>query len=888
MKPLFRKITVLSLIFACALIVGAVDAGGAAAADLNFGFESAEASETTAAAGMHPDLTTSFALNSRIDSEGRPQANARVEDLSVELPPGLVGSPAKFPTCEAAQLIAFGACPIDSQVGVVETLPSGLGKAFEPLYNLQTTSRDQVAKLGFVAFFYPIFIDLSVRSSGDYGVTATVQDASGKAALISSKATIWGNPADHSHDPERLTPLEAIACGSLNSACLAPEGKRQSGLSPTAFLSNPSACEPQSIAISATSYQLPGQIFSAPPVSLPPTTGCDVLSFEPELRIETSSHAAGAPTGLSAKLRIPQTEAPTLPSTSMMRAAKVTLPKGMTISESAGDGLEACSVAQVGLGQEVDANCPQGSKLATATFVSPALPEAIHGAVYQRTPEPGHLFRLWLVTDERGLHLKLPGEITTGPDGQVTTEFANTPQLPVEEIDLEFKGGPKAPLKNPESCGRYTASYEFTPWSGNPPVSGEAQPIAINEGCNRGGFSPKLEAGVTNPVAGAFSPMVLNLKREDGEDNISSFDFTLPKGQLAKLKGVPLCSDADAATGGCSTASQIGSVAVASGVGTQPLWVPQPGKAPTAIFLAGPYKGAPYSIVTKVPAQAGPFDLGTVVVRTGLYIDPNTAQVTAKTDPLPQILQGVPISYRTIHVSIDRENFVINPTNCAEQSEIASVTSVHGAAATPSDRFQVGECAALDFGPTLKLQLKGGTKRGMYPALTATLQTHRNEANFRKVSVALPHSEFLAQNHINTICTRVQFAANQCPAGSVYGRAQVVTPLLDQPLEGPVFLRSSNNPLPDLVVALHGAIDVNLVGRIDSIHEGIRTTFSATPDAPITKFVLKMRGGKKSLLVNSTDICAGKHRAIVKMNGQNGKEHNPHPLVRGQCGSRAK
>lgn len=272
--------------------------------------------------------------------------------------------------------------------------------------------------------------------------------------------------------------------------------------------------------------------------------------------------------------------------------------------------------------------------------------------------------------------------------------------------------------------------------------------------------------------------------------------------------------------------------------------------------MAGPYKGAPNSVVTKVPAQAGPFDLGTVAVRAALDVDPDTARASVKTDPLPQILEGVPVLYRTVHAEVNRDKFTIAPTNCRAMKVDSTVTSVGGAVAHPTDRFQVGECAALRFGPKLRLRLKGGTDRGEYPALTATLKTGKNEANIRKVSVALPHSEFLAQEHINTICTRVQFAADKCPKGSIYGYAKAVTPLLAKPLKGPVYLRSSDNKLPDLVAALDGQFDINLVGRIDSVDGGIRTTFPSVPDAPVTKFVLRMKGGAKSLLVNSTDICS--------------------------------
>jgi len=884
----------------CAILVGAAIGAGASVASASefaeFGFESANAEESTPIAGLHPDLVTEFVFNHVEDAVGRQDARARVKDYSLELPPGLVGNPMSLPRCSQGQFEAGVNCPIDSQIGVIKVLLNENTKEqtlTEPLYNLQPPhQKDEIARLGFAAAFFPTFVDLKVRTAGNYGVTATVHNATALAPVVSAKATIWGVPQDPSHDPQRLTAFEAFFCLETGTACFleppsSPEFRyRSAGLNPRPFLSNPTSCGPLGINFGATSYELPGQVFEAF-APLPPITGCESIPFKPHFQIEPTSHAAGAPTGLSAVLHLPQNQGLNTPATSAIRTAKVALPEGMTINSAAANGLKACSDEQVAIGQEVASNCPDGSKLGTATFVSPDLPEAIHGAVVQRTPASGNLFRIWLVTDEFGLHLKLPGVIKADKaTGQLTTEFAATPQLPVEEIDLELRGGPRAPLKNPDWCGSYSASYEFTPWSGNPPISGQTEPIAIDEACGGGGFSPTLEAGVTNPVAGSYSPLVVSLKRKTGEDNVSSFDLTLPKGELAKLAGVPLCPDTDMESGNCPAASQIGSVAVATGTGDQPLWIPQPGKAPTEVFLAGPYKGAPYSVLTKVPAQAGPFDLGTVMVRSGLYVNPDSVQATVKTDALPQILEGVPVLYRTIHASIDRPEFAISPTNCSEQSVNATVASTHGAIASPADRFQVGDCGALKFGPSLKLRLKGGTKRSQYPALTATLRTHEGEANIGKASVTLPHSEFLAQEHINTVCTRVQFSVGTCPAGSIYGRARAITPLLDQPLEGPVYLRSSSHKLPDLVVALHGLFDVNLVGRIDSFKGGIRTTFPEVPDAPVTKFVLKMKGGKKSLLVNSTDICTRTHRATVKMTGQNGKIHDPHPPLSGGCGGK--
>ena len=318
---------------------------------------------------------------------------------------------------------------------------------------------------------------------------------------------------------------------------------------------------------------------------------------------------------------------------------------------------------------------------------------------------------------------------------------------------------------------------------------------------------------------------------------------------------MPLCPEADAGSGDCPAASQVGSVNAAAGAGPQPVWVPQPGKSPTAVYLAGPYKGQPYSIVAKVPAQAGPFDLGTVAVRSAIQVDPETAQVSVTSDQFPQILQGIPIDYRHIHIGVDRAGFMLNPTSCDEQAVASTIVSDKGATATPASRFQVGDCGTLGFKPKLYTRIWGKTNRGAHPKLRAILMPRKGDANVGRAALTLPRSEFLDQAHIKTVCTRVQFAANACPADSVYGSAIATTPLFDQPFQGPVYLRSSNHKLPDLVAALHGPVDFNLVGRIDSKNKGIRTTFETPPDVPVTKFTLYMKGGKKGLLVNSRNIC---------------------------------
>jgi hypothetical protein len=847
----------------------------------DFGIESLSGSLSTTAAGAHPDFTASFSLThgTRV---GRPYSDAHAEEISVSVPPGLLGNPNAIPRCSMGEFVAFGNCKTDSQVGVAKVLITNQGLAFEPIYNLTPPHpKQEVARLGFVAAFLPVFIDVKVRTASDYGVTATVHSPPSLSGVLASETILWGNPADASHDAQRLTAVEALNCSESENAC-ENGGSRPSTIPVNErkpFMTNPSGCGSGQLGLKVTSYQLPGKVFNAS-APLSPITDCSGLPFAPSFTAEPTSHVAGAPTGLSTKLVIPQHEGSDERATATMREARVTLPAGMQVNPGAANWIEPCSAEQVGYHQEVDAGCPDGSKLGTAKILSPALPEAIEGAIYQRTPEPGHQLGLWLVADQLGLHIKLPGELE--PDkqsGRLTAVFRDLPQVPVSEIDLDVWGGGRAPLQNPDSCGTYATDFSFAPHSSDPFAIGSSQ-MQIDQGCGRP-FGPKLRAGVTKPVAGKYSPLIVDLTREDNEQGLRGFKLTLPDGELAKIKGVARCSDAAAQAGACPEEARIGTVTAITGVGPDPLAIPQPGKPTPAVYLGGPYEGSPLSVVTIAPAQAGPFDLGNLVVRSGLGLDPDTNRAVIDVDPLPQFFEGVGLSYRRLHVVVDRPDFSLNPTDCREMAVDSTVTSTQGAVAHPSTRFQVDGCKALKFAPKLALTLKGGTKRADYPALTAVLKARKGDANIARATVALPHSEFLAQEHIGTICTRKQFARHACPKGSAYGTATAWSPLLAKPLSGPVYLRSSSHVLPDLVAALSGELDVNLAGRIDSTKAGgIRTTFEAVPDAPVTKFVLHMRGGAKGLITNSTDACRRPHRAEAVLRAQNGRASNLRPVLK--------
>src|SRR4051812_41568824 len=741
----------------------------------DYAVASAGASLSSTQAGAHTDLTTDFTIAtdpaSETDSHGYKSPYARTKDLIVNLPPGLIGNPNSIPQCTPAQFAtAFsgGGCPNGSQVGVVRFSLYQYSQAafFEPVYNMTSPGEgNTVARLGVYAASLPTFINISVRSEDDYGLTATLEGLNSTALLVSATTTIWGVPAAPGHDRERQTPPEAF-----NGVSESPP--KPPGGNPVPFLSNPTRCGiPQQVSILSDSYQLPGQFGPPAIASLPPIDGCDEVEFHPSFSVTPTSHEAAAPTGLDASLSMPQNETVDGLATSQLRDAIVTLPRGMTIAAGAADALAACSEQQVGYKTRASAHCPDAAKIGSVEIDVPALPRVLHGSIYQRTPAPGHLFRIWLVSDELGLHLKVSGDVHLDPvTGQITSLFLDNPQAPVRSFELHFKSGPRAPLATPSSCGVYQSHYELAPWSGAPAVLGDS-PMTIDRGCDTGGFSPQLSAGATDPTAGAYSPFVLSLYRQPGEQNVSNLDVSMPPGLLAKLAGVAVCAEAGAKVGDCPVASQVGATAVASGPGSSPLWIPQPGKDPTAVYLSGPYKGAPYSLTVKVPAQAGPFDLGTVITRAGIYVDPETTQVTVRSDPLPQILEGVPVTYRTIHVDVDRPDFTLNPTSCAPMSVKAKVVSVEGAVANPSSPFRVGSCASLGFSPKLSLSLSGSTKRTGHPALRAELRAAAGDANIGKAVVALPHSEFLAQEHIRTICTRVQFAAGTCPAGSIYGHA---------------------------------------------------------------------------------------------------------------------
>ena len=527
-------------------------------------------------------------------------------------------------------------------------------------------------------------------------------------------------------------------------------------------------------------------------------------------------------------------------------------------------------------------------------------------------------FALLLVihdTEERGALIKIPGKIEVDEQtGQITTVFNDTPQFPFDDLTLKFRSGPRAPLVSPPTCGKQTIGIEVASYAQPQNPVDASNSYQVTEGPNgtpcppdssKRPFHPSFSGGTLNPVAGAYSPFLFRMSRGDDEQELSQVTAQLPPGLLAKIAGIPFCPDQAIAsistaegTGraelnhpACPAASQVGTVSAGLGAGPGPNYFD--GKA----YLAGPYKGAPLSLAVVAPALAGPYDLGNVVVRTALYVNPDTAQARAVSDPFPTILHGVVLRVRDVRLRMDRPETTINPTNCSKMSVDGQITGVGGdllstaddSLFTTSSPFQVGSCASLAFKPKLDLRLFGGTHRGSHPKLKATVSFPPGGANTASASVALPHSEFLDQGHIGTVCTRVQFAANACPAASIYGTVSAKTPLLDETLSGPIYLRSSSHQLPDLVAAFRGGkIDANLVGRVDSVNGGIRNTFEFVPDVPVTSATFSFFGGNKGLLVNSRDICKAPAKATAIFNAQNGDRLTLHPPLKSACGKAKK
>ncbi|MCL2769701.1 MAG: hypothetical protein FWD42_06270 [Solirubrobacterales bacterium] len=864
-------------------------------------------------AGGHPyELTDTFTLNTSTDQFGTPFAtDANPKDIVTDLPPGLIGNPNATPKCGDVENVKLEMCSGASQVGVlrVYTANPSFGQPEEHktgLFNVAPQNGVAAEFAGQIAGVANVTIAARVRTGFDYGVTAEVVNASAGEGLVGTQVTLWGAPAEAGHDGER-------ECRKIEGAARVPCDER--GLL-RPFLRNPSSCRGSPVAsMRVDSWQEPGA-FVAAESNMPAITGCGKLDFKPSIIVEPTSTASDSPSGLHVEIKMPQNENPYGLAEADLKDAAVTLPEGVTVNPSSASGLIGCPLlngkeghaGQSGIDLEnaEAANCPNASKIGKVTIKTPLLDEELHGGVYvaQQNANPfKSLLALYIAAEapKRGVVVKLAGDVQLDEStGQLTTTFDENPQLPFETLKLDLFGGERAPLATPRTCDSYEASALLEPFShqgapgeaGTPDAQPAIAPFEISSApggapCDPPPFSPSLQAGALNNQAGAFGTFAITLTRKAGEERFSTVGLTMPPGLAGMISNVPLCSEARASAGSCPASSKIGHVVAQAGVGGQPLTIPQAGMPEDPVYLTEKYEGAPFGLSIVVPAQAGPFDLGTVVVRARIEVDPHTAQVSVISNPMPTMLRGIPLDVQAIHVEIDREAFIFNPTDCAPMSVGASIGSAEGATASLTDHFQAGNCANLPFKPSFSVLTHAAHSRTGGAYLQVAVGSGSGQANISKVHVVLPKALPSRLTTLQQACTEAQFAANPagCPPGSVVGSATANTPILPVPLTGPaIFVSHGGAAFPNLDILLQGeGVDITLVGDT-FIEKGITTsTFASVPDVPVSRFQLVLPEGPHSALAANGDLCAHALYMPTTITGHNGAqiEQRTHVTVSG-------
>jgi hypothetical protein len=849
-------------------------------------------------AGEHPaSFTTRLDFNRRLDQRDRPMPDEQAREVQVDLPPGFVGDPTAVPRCPFQQLINGGifGCPDSTQVGFVDIVNSRAGDIRVPVYNIEPPP-DLPALFAFNTAIGPtVTMEPELRSDGDYGITVSSRGINQAIDLGGVRVTFWGVPADPSHDADRgLHPDGSpVPCFDvIDPTCTNPAGTPR-----VPFLTNPTDCSVGPLRTDVHVRSWNGSTDSDSYTG-PAMTGCENLPFDPSIRVQPTSTQADSPTGLDVEVSIPQNENPDGLATAHLEKAVVTLPEGMTVNPSSADGLKACSPAEIGLDSRADPTCPEASKIGSVEIDTPLLDKTLNGSVFvaKQNDNPfNSLLAIYIVAKGPGLIVKLPGKVDPDPvTGRLTTTFSDNPQLPFTSFRVRFKGGPRAPLANPPTCGLKVVESALTPYSAYPapPAARVANPAKIahpsatfNIDCpGITGFAPDVSAGTTNPRAGAFSPFVLRINRDDGEQYLRGLTLEMPTGLIASVRGIPLCPDAQANAGTCDPASKVGTAVVGAGAGSQPFFTPPENGS---VYLTEGYKGAPFGLSTVVRAIAGPYDLGTVVVRQSILVDRTDAHVTVVSDPIPIILEGIPLRIRSINVDVNRPGFMLNPTSCAEKQIKLTLTSTDGTVHESSERFQAADCASLRLKPRLRMRLtgRGQTTDGKHPGLRALLTQGPGEAHMRSAQVKLPLSlaldPFNAQS--DDLCEFEAGKRVDCPPSSIVGQAVAHTPVLNRPLEGPVYFVKNVRidpktgrqirTLPTLLIPLRGEVALDLRATTTVIDDKLVSTFPTIPDAPVSRFELNLKGGKKGILVAVQNICRRPRSQIAdaEIDGHNGK-----------------
>jgi hypothetical protein len=867
------------------------------------------------------------------------------KDVVVSLPAGLLGNPVAAPRCSLTFVLDHGSqesCPADTQIGEYVLHIEGSHELVGPIVNV-TPSAGQSAEFALentTPIDTPLLTAHLVRTKNpvtgqrEYGFTVS-SNSIVLLSLYGFELNFWGDPADPSHNPMRGRFCRKT--GPLEESPQCERGGESAGIAPVPFLSLPTDCSAgaETATMRTDSWQEPGSVseghyseqWKEATQTMPAVTGCSLLSFDPGIEVQPDTLLADAPVGLGVNLKVPQSETPASPATPHVRNAVVTLPEGVSISPGIVDGIQACDetgaqginfdgpeseeVGPSGELQLAPGHCPDASIVGSAEAVTPDLDEPVKGHVYLARPLcggagqhactnadalDGNLYQLYLELGgvgplaNTGIDIKAHGYVEANPaTGQLTTKFLENPQAPFSELQIHLNGGPRAPLDNPAVCGPATTTTEITPWSapGLTPeglsVAGtsDATPSSLFDvdGCaNPSGLLPGFSSGTVSPQAGAFSSFTMNLSRQDREQFVKGIQVHTPPGLLGMLSSVPLCEEPLADSGHCPEASKIGTTRVASGAGSHPFEIEG------SVYLTKSYGGAPFGLSIVTNAVAGPFDLGLVVVRARIAVDPSTSALTITTDEtgpyaVPQILDGVPLRLKQITVNIDRQDFMFNPTNCGAQQIAASVSGSQQASATVSSPFAAAGCKSLAFTPQFKVTTSGHTSKANGASLDAKVAyppfKAGSEADIARVKVDLPKQLPSRLTTLQKACTAAQFDADPagCPAASVVGIVKASTPLLPVGLEGPVyFVSHGGEAFPSLIVVLQGdGVRVDLVGATFISKAGITSsTFKTVPDVPVSSFELYLPEGRFSALAANGNLCTSKLAMPTEFVAQNG------------------
>jgi hypothetical protein len=879
-------------------------------------------------AGSHPfQFTTTISANE--NAVGEPAVLTK--DLKFNLPAGLVGNPTAVPRCSIGQFLTTNAkaennlCPAQSAIGVAVVtvnepghvlfgslsepgLFGTVGTFTVPVFNLEP-SYGEPARFGMLLPITPVFVDTSLRTGSDYGLTGETRNLSQTAGFLRAEVTFWGVPGDPSHDRQRG--WECLSDERKGTACPAAEQ-----INPPPFMVLPTLCDgPLQTSVIADSWNDPAsKLTYGPNEPLQAMDGCNQLQFEPSMKVTPDGSKGSSPTGMTFDAHVPQ-ESMQLAKGHAEAAVKgltVTLPKGVVVNPASADGLQVCSIAEISLTSGQAPGCPDASKVATVKIKTPLLSEPLEGAVYlaEQNANPfGSLIAMYMSAENaaEGIRVKAAGELREDPvTGQLTAHFERDPlfegaslasqylpPVPFEDVELHFFGGERAPLGTPAECGSYTTAATFIPWSAEPgePPRESFSTFNITSGPNNAPcasplpFAPTLTAGTTNINAGGFSPLTTTISREDGNQDIQTVQLHMPPGLSGVLKGVPLCPEAQANAGTCSAESLIGHTIVSVGLGNSPFSV-----TGGQVFLTEKYAGGQFGLSIVNPAVAGPFNLGKVIVRAKIEVDPHTAQLTVTTGQIPHILDGIPLQIKHVNVTIDRPGFIFNPTNCDPMSLTGTIGSVQDATAPVSVPFQVTNCAALPFSPKFSASIGGRPSRRNGESLHVKIvEGVAGEANVHLVKVELPKQLPSRLTTLQKACLAATFNANpgRCPAGSIVGHAKAVTSILPVPLEGPAyFVSHGGEAFPDLVVVLQGyGVTVDLVGSTHISKAGVTSsTFKTVPDQPVTSFELTLPQGPFSALAANGNPCTSKLAMPTEVIAQNGATiHQSTPIAVTGC-----